>query len=998
VLDKGLPGGLAKFMPPPVKFWVSLSLLMPWSSSELEALAPGRPPRGHMITFNHLASIGFERMLETAPDAAVVWDEQGKILVVNAKLEGLFGYTRSELVGQIVETLMPHRLRSKHLSHRETYYRSKQSKRMGGGADLLGLRKDGSEFPVELSLGKLGALVWATIVDISERHSREVGLRASVHEKETLLKKLREHDAFLGKVLDNLPAMVTCKDAQDDFRYTFVNQRVQESGRGGVELGKNVYDIAPRLQADLVTQSDRRVVESGLVSHAIHVLDMATGRAIFRTTNIPIVVGSDQHSYLITVSEDITAQDAFEQLRQMQLAVTRELAEAATFDEAVPKVLEAISRALDRELACLWWIDGTAQPLRLRKSWSSTEASAAFAEDSLPFSFVRGVGLPGRAWETAAPCSVIDVAGDTSFLRIDQARRRDIHGALAFPVVGHLGVLGVVELDCHRSEGANQDLMVVLADIGRQIGHCHDRTTAEEERDRFFALSPDLLCIAGSDGFLKRVNPAFDRFGYPQGELTRRPFIDFVHPDDVAGTLEQVRKLGAGERTIEFENRYRCQDGTYRWLLWAGWPTRDGVLYASARDITERRLAEQELERAAALLERTNRELQQSLAFQSAILGSAALSIIATDPEGVILSFNPAAERMLGYARSEMVGRQTAAIIHLPEELAAQAEALTRALGRPIAVGFDVFVAQTGDGTAVDEREWTYLRKDGSRLPVALSVTALRAGSGKISGYLGIARDITERKRSEVALEASARKLERSNRDLQDFASIASHDLQEPLRKIRTFGDRIKAILDPSVTPEARDYLERLVSSASRMQLLIDNLLAYSRVGSRPPKVISVDLNAVMKDVLADLESRIEQSGGQVIASPLPMVEGDPTQLRQLLQNLIANALKFRRPEASPEVKIYAIDGRIHVEDNGIGFEPEYAERIFGVFERLHSRHDYEGTGIGLSICRKIVERHEGKLVAEGRPGLGATFVVTLPWSRSHPEVETPHVAVLDPG
>jgi light-regulated signal transduction histidine kinase (bacteriophytochrome) len=182
------------------------------------------------------------------------------------------------------------------------------------------------------------------------------------------------------------------------------------------------------------------------------------------------------------------------------------------------------------------------------------------------------------------------------------------------------------------------------------------------------------------------------------------------------------------------------------------------------------------------------------------------------------------------------------------------------------------------------------------------------------------------------------------------------------------------------------------------MQLLIDNLLAYSRVGSRPPKVISVDLNAVMKDVLADLESRIEQSGGQVIASPLPMVEGDPTQLRQLLQNLIANALKFRRPEASPEVKIYAIDGRIHVEDNGIGFEPEYAERIFGVFERLHSRHDYEGTGIGLSICRKIVERHEGKLVAEGRPGLGATFVITLPWSRSHPEVETPHVAVLDPG
>jgi PAS domain S-box-containing protein len=943
-----------------------------------------------MTTLNHLPSIGVERMLETAPDAAVVWDEQGKILVVNAKLEELFGYTRSELVGRIVETLMPQRLRGKHVSHREAYHRSRQSRRMDGDADLMGLRKDGSEFPVEISLGKLGALVWATMSDISERHSREVGLRASVHEKEDLLNKLREHDAFLGQVLDNLPAMVTCKDAQGDFRYIFVNQRVQDSSPGGVELGKNVYDIAPRPQADLVMENDRRVVESGVVGRAIHVLDLAPGRAIFRTTDIPIVVGSDQHSYLVTVSEDITAQHAFEQLRQMQLAVTRELAEAVTFDEVVPKILESVSRALEREVACLWWIDGTAQPLRLRKSWSSTDASAAFAEDSVPFSFVRGVGLPGRAWETAAPCSITDVAGDSGFLRIDQARRQNIHGALAFPVLGHSGVLGVVEISCHRSEGANQDLMVVLADIGRQIGHCYDRTTAEEERDRFFALSPDLLCIAGSDGFFKRVNPAFDRFGYAPGELTRRPFIDFVHPDDVAGTLEQLKKLDAGEPTIEFENRYRCQDGTYRWLLWAGWPTRDGILYASARDITERRLAEQNLERAAALLERTNRELEQSLAFESAILGSAALSIIATDPDGLILSFNPAAERMLGYARSEMVGRQTPAVIHLPEEIAARAEALTRELGRPIAPGFEVFVAQAGDGSAVEEREWTYLRKDGSRFPVALSVTALRAGSAKISGFLGIARDITERKRAEMALETSARKLERSNRDLQDFASIASHDLQEPLRKIRTFGDRIKAILDPSVTPEARDYLERLVSSASRMQLLIDNLLAYSRVGSRPPKVIPVDLNVVMKDVLADLESTVEQSGGRVIASPLPMVDGDPTQLRQLLQNLIANALKFRRPGVSPEVRIYFIEGRFHVEDNGIGFEPQYAERIFGVFERLHSRHDYEGTGIGLSICRKIVERHEGKLVAEGRPGLGATFVITLPLSRQ--------VLVLGPG
>jgi signal transduction histidine kinase len=245
--------------------------------------------------------------------------------------------------------------------------------------------------------------------------------------------------------------------------------------------------------------------------------------------------------------------------------------------------------------------------------------------------------------------------------------------------------------------------------------------------------------------------------------------------------------------------------------------------------------------------------------------------------------------------------------------------------------------------------------------------------------------------------------LERSNRELQDFASIASHDLQEPLRKVRAFGDRLSAKYGPELTDQGRDYLARMQDAAARMQTLINDLLTFSRVTTRAQPFVSVDLNVVVSQVLTDLEVRIQQSAARVGLEHLPTIDGDQLQLRQLFQNLLANALKFQRPDVPPVVRVYAEDvdedtARVCVQDNGIGFDEKYLDRIFTIFQRLHGRVDYEGTGVGLAVCRKIVERHGGTVTARSAPGEGATFIVTLPRTQPRALDITPtlHTAELE--
>lgn len=248
-------------------------------------------------------------------------------------------------------------------------------------------------------------------------------------------------------------------------------------------------------------------------------------------------------------------------------------------------------------------------------------------------------------------------------------------------------------------------------------------------------------------------------------------------------------------------------------------------------------------------------------------------------------------------------------------------------------------------------------------------------------------------------LRTTNEELKRSNFELAQFASVASHDLQEPLRKVQAFGDRLKTRYAEVLDDQGQDYLTRMQLAASRMEMLISDLLAFSSVNTNADSFVPIDLRGIVADVRSDMEVNIEEAGAQLKIGELPTIEADPSQMRQLFQNLIGNALKYRKPDIPSIIEISAdiveqheeaVGGpkaqmcQIRISDNGIGFKPEYADRIFGIFQRLHGRTHSKGSGIGLAICRKIAERHGGSIIAEGRPDEGATFRVALPCTQAY--------------
>ena len=244
--------------------------------------------------------------------------------------------------------------------------------------------------------------------------------------------------------------------------------------------------------------------------------------------------------------------------------------------------------------------------------------------------------------------------------------------------------------------------------------------------------------------------------------------------------------------------------------------------------------------------------------------------------------------------------------------------------------------------------------------------------------------DVTELRFTDQRLAQQREELQRSNAALDEFASVASHDLQEPLRKILSFGERLNLSAGAALEGDAKQQLERMLGAAARMSTLINDLLQYSQVSTRIQRFVSTDLAGIAREVIADLETAIADAGGRVEVGALPVIDADALQMRQLLQNLIGNAIKYRRADTPPVVTLgsSSLLGQqctITVTDNGIGFNEEYGEKIFKMFARLHGRAQYEGSGIGLAICRKIVERHNGTIAARSTAGRGASFTVTLP-------------------
>ncbi|MGA2686224.1 MAG: PAS domain-containing protein [Verrucomicrobiota bacterium] len=469
-----------------------------------------------------------------------------------------------------------------------------------------------------------------------------------------------------------------------------------------------------------------------------------------------------------------------------------------------------------------------------------------------------------------------------------------------------------------------------------------------------------------------------EAIGKTDFDLFPREIAEKFHADD--------QKVIQGQPVINREEYFPGDNGEKRWLLTSKLPLRDPDgkivgLVGIGRDITEHKQAEESLARERTLL-RT-------------LIDNLPDSIYAKDAAGRKILANPADLKNLRCkTEAEAFGKTDFDLFP-----------------RDIAEKFWADDQKVIQGQPVINREEYFLDAEGAKCWLLTSKLPLRDQNGEITGLIGIGRDITDRKEAEDALRESEAKLrqfttqlERSNRELQDFAYVASHDLQEPLRKIVVFGERLKENSAEKLDAESRDFLERMQKAASRMQTLINDLLTFSRVTTKARPFTQVDLAEVAREVVNDLEGRIEQVKGRVEVGTLPVIEAEALQMRQLLQNLIGNALKFRRPEVAPVVKVAAQiitrpspEGgaevakklcQLTVSDNGIGFDEKYLDRIFNVFQRLHTRNEYEGTGMGLAIARKIVLYHHGDITAKSKPGQGTTFIATFPLT--HPKEPSP--------
>jgi signal transduction histidine kinase len=389
---------------------------------------------------------------------------------------------------------------------------------------------------------------------------------------------------------------------------------------------------------------------------------------------------------------------------------------------------------------------------------------------------------------------------------------------------------------------------------------------------------------------------------------------------------------------------------------------------------------------------RAEEALVKAGALQNAIFNSANFSCIATDAKGVIQLFNVGAERMLGYTTAEVVNQITPAGLHDPQEVIARATALSLEFATPIAPGFEALVFKASRGIE-DIYELTKIRKDGSRFPAVVSVTALRDVQGGIIGYLLIGTDNTARRKAEEAVrqlyaELEQRviqrtaELEAANKELEAFSYSVSHDLRTPLRAVDGYSQAVLQDYGPQLPEEGRRYLQTIREGAQRMGALIDDLLTFARLNRQELSKQAIDTNRLVRGALDELGSPWADRQVEIRLGDLPASSGGPALLKQVWLNLLSNALKYTRKREKALVEIGCIKtngaSTYFVRDNGTGFDMRYANKLFGVFQRLHRAEDYEGTGVGLAIVQRIVHRHGGRVWAEAAIDRGATFYFTL--------------------
>ena len=898
---------------------------------------------GRALNESRESDARYRGLLEAAPDAMVVVNQGGEIVLVNVQAEKQFGYRRDELVGQKVKSIIPEGFAERLIADATRSAAEALEQQIGMGIELSGRRKDGSEFPIEIMLSPLesaeGILVTAAIRNISVRKAAEMHLAQMEGRRRLVEDALRESEERYRMLLDGIQDYaVFVMDARGQVLSWNAGAERIKGYKADQIIGHNFSCFFP--PEDIARGRPEEVLR----------ITAASGRHEERGMR----VRKDGSRFLAGLTFTALRGPAGD--LQGFSEFSHDLTESQESEAKYRGLLEAAPDAMVV-------VDQRGEIVLLNVQ---AEKQFGYRRDELVGQKVKNIIPEGFAERLIADAtrSTADALAQQIGMGIELiARRKD---GSRFPIEIMLSPL-------ESAEG----VLVTAA-----IRNISARTDAEKHlvqmESRYRGLleaAPDAMVVVNQGGEIVLLNvQAEKQFGYRRDELVGQKVKNII-PQGFAERLISDATRSAADALAQqigmgIELIARRKDGSEFpiEIMLSPLESAEGILVTAAiRNISVRKAAEEHL-------------VQMESRYRG-LLEAAPDAMVVVNQGGEIVLVNVQAEKQFGYRRDELVGQRVKNSI--PEGFA------ERLIADGTRSAADALAQQIGMGIELSGR-----RKDGSRFPIEIMLSPLESAEGIL--VTAAIRNISARKKSEEdnaelerrveertkELGVANQVLEQSNLELKQFAYVASHDLQSPLRSISGFVQLLQLEYEGKLDEQAQDWIRRTVQSIEQMQTLIRDLLSYYRVDARSRPFTPIPFVDIANDAITLLDSSIHDSGAQVTWDPLPEIMGDRSQLVQLIQNLIGNGLNYRG-EQPPRIHLSAErsggEWIFSVRDNGIGIAPEYHEQIFEIFRRLHDQKEYPGTGIGLAVCRRVVNRHGGRIWVESEPGHGSTFCFTIP-------------------